>query len=245
MKSSMMLSESKNGLYVLQHDQSPASSFSRSCNWIFNSIFHSKNSTSTALSSVSHPDVINRLGHDRLGHIPLSNMKNINEIPVFVLSKFTVPCDICLVAKQSKLPFSSIRIASVQIFDLIHIDIWGPFHTPTYNGYKYFLAIVDDYSRGTWVFLLSTKSNAFPTLRNFLAMVERQFDKRVKIIRSYNVMELGSSQESSSLFLSKGIIHQTSCIAKSQQNGVVERRHMHLLEMARSLLFQSHLPSKF
>lgn len=91
-------------------------------------------------------------------------MKNINEIPVSVLSKFTVPCDICPLAKQTKLPFPSIGIASEQIFDLIHIDIWGPFHTPTYNGYKYFVTILDDYSKGAWVFILSTKSNDFPTL---------------------------------------------------------------------------------
>lgn len=55
----------------------------------------------------------------------------------------------------------------------------GPYKVPTYNGFKYFLIIVDAYNRGTWTFLLSTKSNAFDALTNFLTKVERQFGVKV------------------------------------------------------------------
>ncbi|XP_075077902.1 uncharacterized protein LOC142164245 [Nicotiana tabacum] len=88
----------------------------------------------------------------------------------------------------------------------------GPYKIPTHDGYKYFLTIVDDYSRGTWTYLLRTKSNAFPVLKSFLAMVERQFATKVKIIRSDNALELGSGSVLSSFFSSNGILHQTSCV---------------------------------
>lgn len=46
-------------------------------------------------------------------------------------------------------------------------------------------------------------------------------------------------------FLAKGIIHHSSCTYTPQQNGVVERKHRHLLNTARALMIQACLPIKF
>jgi len=76
-------------------------------------------------------------------------------------------------------------------------------------------------------------------------MVCTQFNTKVKTIRSDNALELGLSKEATSYFLSQGILHQTSCVATPQQNGVVERKHKHLLETSRALMFHSGLPLKY
>lgn len=47
------------------------------------------------------------------------------------------------------------------------------------------------------------------------------------------------------LFTSKGIIHQTVCTYTHQQNGTIERKHRHLLNVARILKIQSGVPDKF
>lgn len=134
------------------------------------------------------------------------------------------------------------QIHTTHIFDLIHLDLWGPYPTKTYNGYSYFLTIVDDFSRATWTYLLKARSNALDLISAFLNMTETQFSTKVKCIRSDNALELGLSKDATTLFLSKGILHQTSCTATPQQNGIVERKHKHLLETSRALLFQSNLP---
>jgi len=45
-----------------------------------------------------------------------------------------------------------------------------------------------------------------------------------------------------SLFCSKNeIIHQTSCSYTSQQNGVAERKHRHILNVARIMMIYMHV----
>ncbi|XP_021724699.1 uncharacterized protein LOC110692014 [Chenopodium quinoa] len=75
----------------------------------------------------------------------------------------------------------------------------------------------------------------------FCAMAKTQFGRKVKVIRSDNGQEflsLGS-------FTKKGILHQTSCVDTTQQNGRVERKHRHILNVARAPRFQAKLPKYF
>lgn len=46
-------------------------------------------------------------------------------------------------------------------------------------------------------------------------------------------------------FKQQGTTYQHSCIYTPQQNGVVERKHRHILESAQALRFQVHLPLHF
>src|SRR5436309_1476631 len=97
------------------------------------------------------------------------------------------------------------------MFELIHVDTWSPFKHSTHDGYKYFLTIVDDYTRITWIHLLPNKSSSIVALQTFVAMVFTQFKAVVKIVRSDNAPELGGSSVALDYYSSKGIIHQTSC----------------------------------
>lgn len=101
---------------------------------------------------------------------------------------------------------------------------------------------MDDFTRVTWTHLLSCKINALPILKAFTVMVKTHFHSSVQTFRSDNAFELGSIAASFSFLNEHGILHQTTIPHTPQQNGVVERKHKHLLEVSRALLFQSNLP---
>ena len=109
------------------------------------------------------------------------------------------------------------------------------------NGDRYFFTIVDDHSRFTWSYIMQNKAETRVHLINFISMVKTQFQKKVKIIRTDNGLEFNMLQ----FFNTEGIIHQTSCIETPEQNGLVERKHQHILNVTRTLLFQSNLPQNF
>ena len=63
-------------------------------------------------------------------------------------------------------------------------------------------------------------------------MIERQFDANVKVMRSDNDTEFNCMRY---YFQHNDILFKTSCVDTPQQNGPVERKHRHILNVARAL----------
>lgn len=104
-----------------------------------------------------------RLRHIRLGHLLFSSMRNLSFIHDPSVSDYF--CDICPLARQCRLSFPLSQISTKSEFEMIHVDTWGPYKVPTYNNYNYFITIVDDYTRGIWTYLLSTKEMYFQSCK--------------------------------------------------------------------------------
>ncbi|CAA7015697.1 unnamed protein product [Microthlaspi erraticum] len=182
------------------------------------------------------------LWHRRLGHPAFSVFSALPFSDISRSDASPSPCDVCFRAKQTREVFPESLNKTMECFELIHVDVWGPYRVPSSCGASYFLTIVDDFSRSVWIHLLLAKSEVRQFLQKFCAYSEKQFGKTVKTIRSDNGTEFTCL---SSFFKEHGIMHQTSCVATPQQNGRVERKHRHILNVARSLLFQASLPVKF
>lgn len=88
---------------------------------------------------------------------------------------------------------------------------------------------------------MHNKSDVIHLMPKFIKMVQNQFNSFIKSVRTYNAPELLFKD----LFDSYGILHQFSCVNTPQQNAIVERKHQHLLAVARSLYFQSQIPLEF
>jgi hypothetical protein len=153
------------------------------------------------------------LWHMRFGHPSFEKLNEINKVfPSVSVQKTSLPCDICFYAKQKRLPFSLSQSISTHIFDLVHMDIWGPLSIPSISGFKYFLTIVDDKSRFTWIYLMKLKSETPTLIQNFVKMVHTQFNTKIKCIRSDN----GHEFKLSNFYHGHGIVHQNSCVATPQ-----------------------------
>lgn len=113
-----------------------------------------------------------------------------------------------------------------------------------HNGAHYFLMIVDDYTRAVWVYLLKEKSDVLYIFMNFCAMIQTQFNTKVKVMRSDNGTEFTVSTIQTYL-RKEGILQQTLCVITPEQNGRVESKHRHILNVARALRFQANLPITF
>ena len=181
--------------------------------------------------------------HQRLGHPSYSRLDVLSKSlgTTKHKNKGNAYCHVCHLAKQRKLSYVSENNICNSNFELLHIDVWGPFSVETMDGFRYFLTIMDDHSRATWVYLLRNKSEVLTVFPGFVNMVENQYNIRVKAVRSDNAPELNFTR----FYQEKGIKSFHSCPETPEQNSVVERKHQHILNVARALMFQAKLPLQF
>ena len=96
-------------------------------------------------------------------------------------SNFQV-CIECIKGKQTNMRKNDANSCS-DVLELIHIYIYGPFPTPSWNGQQYFITFIDDYSRYDYLYLIHEKSQSFDVFKNFKAKVENQLSKKIKVVR--------------------------------------------------------------
>jgi IS30 family transposase len=78
--------------------------------------------------------------------------------------------------------------------------------------------------------------------QNFQVLVERLFDRKILSVQS----DWGGEYRCLNTFFQNiGISHHVSCPHAHQQNGAVERKHRHIIEVGLTLLAQASMPLKF
>ena len=188
------------------------------------------------------------LWHQRLGHVNFKAMSMMSkEEMAHGIPRLTHPrgiCEGCLMSKQARKPFPhQTSFAAKRVLELIHGDICGPITPETCARNRYFLLLVDDFSRKMWVYMLKSKSEAFATFKKFRAVVENEREETVKVLRTDRGGEF-CSNEFNNYCSENGITRHYTTPYTPQQNGVVERRNRTVVAMARSILTGTQLPLK-
>ncbi|KAK9683831.1 hypothetical protein RND81_10G167700 [Saponaria officinalis] len=122
-----------------------SSSVSSSCLPHVNSESVASTSGILAVNSLSLSNL--ELLHVRLGHTSLDKLK---PVPTFTFQGIkSLSCETCVKAKHYILPFPRSFSHATNCFDLVHMDVWGPYKIASLSGAKSFLTILDDHSRNT------------------------------------------------------------------------------------------------
>lgn len=99
------------------------------------------------------------LWHRRLGHPSTSFLLSLPECHQSSKDLGKIDsCDTCSRAKQTREVFPISINKTLECFDLVYCDVWGPYRTPSTTGAVYFLTLVDDYSHSIWTYLMTAKS---------------------------------------------------------------------------------------
>ncbi|GJP65722.1 hypothetical protein CLOP_g22586 [Closterium sp. NIES-67] len=184
--------------------------------------------------------------HRRLGHVAMPLLQQLHKEEAVKGLKLSgqpndTKCETCLLSKFTRFPFHGVAGKSKAALELVHMDLVGPFPVRGSKGERYFLTIVDDWSRLMWAYPLKQKDHAASTIRDdWLPFVERQSGHPCKSIRTDRGGEfLGG--DLTAWLKKQGIEHQLTTSYTPQSNGVAERANRTILETARALLIESGL----
>lgn len=113
------------------------------------------------------------LWHKRMGHPSEKVIKMLSPVSSSnSKGSLNNACEVCFQAKQTRDSFQLSENKTIRIFEKVHCDLWGPYKTSSSCGARYFLTLVDDFSRAVWVYLLNDKTEVFSMFMSFVSMIE-------------------------------------------------------------------------
>lgn len=190
----------------------------------------------TCLAAVSLKTWHERLAHQNVRYVKevldRKGIKYIDDWKDYV-------CKGCVYGKQHRNPHPIDDKVATEILEMVHVDL-GEIDVRSLGGAKYFLLFKDDYSHFRTVYFLKTKDEAASKLDLYVKMVENQFGKKVKILKSDNGLEI-KNKDTRALLQDLGVFHIFTNTHTPQQNGRIEREMRTIVEAARSEIHANNL----
>ncbi|CAI7799055.1 unnamed protein product [Closterium sp. NIES-53] len=160
----------------------------------------------------------------------------------------TPTCVPCVEGRQRAAPHSSTFPPTEAPLQTLHMDVWGPARVRGQGHERYFLLVVDDYSRYTTVFPLRSKGDVTELLIDWIRAARLQlrecFGSDFPVLRLHS--DRGGEFSSARLgaFCRARSIRQTFTLpASPQQNGIAERRIGMVMDVARTSMIHAAAPN--
>ncbi len=212
-----------------------------------------RNKTRKAVRKLTTKQVLERklkghLWHRRLGHIStnyLQHLKHATEgTDDLLISTSVANCNECARAKLKRKPYTKKRDRVTRVGEILHTDIVGPIQPPTkFSNNRYFLTVIDDFSRYLQIFLLKSHSEVPQMLNEAYRFIRAKFPNpgQFNLLRSDNAPEFLSTKTTA--ILNKYDVRVDTVEPYCHQhNGLIERIQETIPQRARALLFESGFP---
>ncbi|CAI5951353.1 unnamed protein product [Closterium sp. NIES-65] len=196
------------------------------------------------------------LWHHRLGHPSLPRLRSMaSRVLVSGLPQSLPPlpsgpgpsCVPCVEGRLRAAPHSSQFPPTEAPLQTLHMDVWGPAPVRGQGHERYFLLVVDDYSRYTTVLPLLSKGAVAEVLIDWIR--EARLQLRKSFGSDFPVLRLHSDRggEFSSGLLraycrARGIRQTFTLPDSPQQNGIAERRIGMVMDVARTSMMHAAAP---
>ncbi|GJT30755.1 retrovirus-related pol polyprotein from transposon TNT 1-94 [Tanacetum coccineum] len=154
---------------------------------------------------IKEKESLAQVWHKRLGHISEAGLHELEKREVLGykgLGKLEF-CENCVLGKSTRVSFGRGQHTIEGVID-VHADLWGPSRVESMSGCRYFLSIVDDYSRRVSVHFLRHKNEAFNMFKEWKQLVENQTRRKMKKLRIDNGLEF-CNQKFNNLYKESGI----------------------------------------
>ncbi|CAI7894972.1 unnamed protein product [Closterium sp. NIES-54] len=196
------------------------------------------------------------LRHHRLGHPSLPHLRGMaSRALVSGLPRSLPPlppgpaltCVPCVEGRQRAAPHSSSFPPTEAPLQTLHMDVWSPARVRGQGHERYFLLVVDDYSRYTTVFPLRSKGEDTEELIHWIHGARRQlsesFGSDLPVLRLHSDRGGEFSSDLLRAFCRLEGIRQTFTLpASPQQNGIAERRIGMVMDVARTSMIHAAAP---
>ena len=129
-------------------------------------------------------------------------------------------------SKSHRLPFSLSTNKASKPLEIVHVDVWGPSPSTSLLGNRFYVLFVDDFSRFSWLFTCSAKSQVAEIFAGFKTRVENLLSSSLKILHCD-----GGTEFKPLMSRFPELTFRVSCPYTPEQNGIVERKHRHVVIM--------------
>lgn len=146
--------------------------------------------------------------------------------------------------KQVSQSFPGVRPRTTRPLERVHSDLCGPIAPTAYDGSRYILTFIDDFTHFTVLFTLPTKDEVFKYYSIYRARVMNRFKSNILHFHCDNGTEF-INHNFKEQFNIDGTEFETTIPGTPENNGVAERMNLTILNKARCMMLGSSLPRTF